>query len=95
MNNYQTPKVAGYKYIYFDKGEYAFLNIDTGLIEFFKKSRNISGWALNYKNTQLEFCHSYNDGQMLQFINGLKKIQNFGEQHPSFNFACRALKNLC
>lgn len=92
--NYQTIQETGYKYLYYANNEHALLNKDTGLIEFFTACKNVASWALKFRNTHLEFCRSYNESQMLQFKRGLKTIQNYGEQHPSFMNAHKMLLKL-
>jgi len=87
-------KKEGYKYIYSADGEHALLNIETGLLEFFSANKNFSGWGISWRNTKLEFNRSYNHAEMQRFKQGLNKIQNYGEQHPSFMRAHRLLKKL-
>lgn len=96
MSNYETPKQAGYRYIYSDKdtGLHMFYNVTTHVMECFAKSKNHAGWALNWRNTQLEFCSSWDDAHLLQFKRGIKAIHNYGEQHPSFKYAWRIMKKL-
>lgn len=58
MNNYQTIKEAGYKYIEFSNGIHRLKNTQTNDIELFASSKYHAGWALIYKNTHLEFLRT-------------------------------------
>lgn len=92
----QTPKEAGYTYLWHEKqtGMYYFLNDATQLIEMFSKNKGFSGWGLKYSGTDLEFCASHDINYKLRFINGLRAITRWGEQHVSFKYAHRLLLKL-
>lgn len=83
-----------YKYIYYADGEYAFLNTDTNLLEFFVANKSFAGWTLKFRNTRLEFTRSYNESEMQHFKDGLTRIHRWGEQHPGFKQAYRIMGRL-
>lgn len=58
--NYETMKEAGYKYLSYTPStkEHILLHTKTNKKEIFVASKNFSGWAIIYKNTNLEFCRS-------------------------------------
>lgn len=58
MNNKQTLKEAGYKYVRFDKqkGLHILRDIKTGRLEGFTTNKNHASWGLIFRNTHLEFC---------------------------------------
>ena len=85
-------KKENYIYVSGNKKEgYLLYNKDTQNIERFQANKDFSGWTLPYRNTRLEFCSSFNDTEMLQFVRGLKYIHGYGEQHPSFKYAYNVL----
>lgn len=96
MSNYETMRKAGYTYLCYDEvaKTHNLYNLNTKEIEVFTASKNYSGWALKYKGTHLEFCNTKDDGYKAQFIRGLKYIQGYGEQHPSFMNAHNLLKRM-
>lgn len=56
----QTFKEANYTYVEFlGNGQHLVLNNDTGNKEVFASNKYHASWGLIYKNTHLEFCHSY------------------------------------
>lgn len=83
-----------YIFIYHVDGEYALLNKETKLLEFFVANKGFTGYAIPFRNTRLEFCRSYNEAQMSMFVRGINAILNFGEQHPSFTYAFNVAKKL-
>lgn len=59
----ETLKEAGYKYKkYLGNGQHLLRNSDGGLEVFVSGNLHFSGWGLIYKNTALEFVHSYKRG---------------------------------
>lgn len=90
----QTPKEAGYTYLWNSEQMYYFLNDDTKQIECFGVKKDIASWGLKYRNTNLEFCSTHDVNYKLRFIDGLKRIIHWGEQHPSFKNAHRLLLKL-
>ena len=90
----ETLKEAGYKYLYYFDGLDYLYNQGAGVVEVFAKSKNFAGWGLKYKNTDLEFCSSWTDAHLQQFIKGLQSIYHWGEQHPGFKRAYRQLRIL-
>lgn len=92
--NKQTPKEAGYTYLWNSKQMYYFLNNDTKQVEQFAVKKDIANWGLKYRNTNLEFCCTQSVGEKLKWIKDLKSIIHWGEQHPSFLEARRLLIKL-
>lgn len=65
----ETIKQAGYKYIGFLDGEHVLQNLDTKELEVWVANKNHASYGLIYKNTHLEFAHSYpQDGNFYQLI---------------------------
>lgn len=91
MQNYQTIKEAGYKFLWHTKGELVLMD-ENGVIEFFRSRKDFLGFGIKWKNTSWEFTNSYNETEKIRLINGLKKILHFGEQHPSFKYAYNLIK---
>lgn len=92
----QTPKEAGYTYLYNSDRMYYFINDVTRQVECFavKKDLPIATWGIKYRNTNLEFCSTWDGNFKQSFIQGLKRITRYGEQHPSFKTARRILIKL-
>jgi hypothetical protein len=79
---------AGYKYIFQNMdGRHTLFNIHSGEFERWQASPHFAGYALKYKNTLLEFCSSYNEMEKDRLINYMRKVQNWGEQHPESHSA--------
>ena len=57
----KTFKEAGYKYVeYLGNGEHLLYSInDGGVYEVWDSNKNHASFGLIYKNTHLEFLHSY------------------------------------
>jgi len=59
----ETLKQAGYKYVCFNHltGEHVLADIDNNnQLEAWTASKGYSGYTIIYKNTTLEFVHSFN-----------------------------------
>lgn len=54
----ETMAQAGYTYGFFDNGYHYLKNNTTKQYEVFMSNKYFAGWAILYKNTSLEFCHS-------------------------------------
>lgn len=81
-----TLKSNGYKYLFYDINGYHILyDIVTGTIERWASRGNASLGTMDYKNTKIEFCNSYNDFEKQKLINTMRRIQHYGEQHPEFH----------
>jgi len=79
----ETLKSEGYAYLFFDVNNYHVLyNIETGEIERWSSHVNAACYTLKYKNTELEFCSSYNHHEKESLVSTMLKIQRWGEQHP-------------
>lgn len=79
----ETLASEGYKYLFQDENSYHVLyEIATGNIERWSSHINAACYTLKYKNTELEFCSSYNDFEKERLFDYMRKVQNFGEQHP-------------
>jgi hypothetical protein len=84
----ETFAQAGYKYVMQkEDGQHVLFNTQTKTFERWAANPHFAGYALKYKNTLLEFCSSYSDGEQLNFVRQLRSIQNFGEQHPAAHHA--------
>lgn len=79
----ETLKSEGYKYLFQDlDGYHVLYEIATGNIERWTSHINAACYTLKYKNTELEFCSSYNDFEKDRLIGTMRRIQRWGEQHP-------------
>lgn len=58
----QSIKEAGYKHIWYNPQtkEHTLYNTETKQLEAWTASKGYAGYTLAYKNTELEFCHSFN-----------------------------------
>lgn len=78
----ETLKSNGYKYVMFDNdGNHVLYEISSGNFERWGSSKNHAGHSMKYKNTDLEFCSSYNEYERDRLIAYMLKIQRWGEQH--------------
>jgi hypothetical protein len=85
----QTFKQANSAYLYYDTDtkEHMVWDKDTKEIEVYVARKNHASWGLKYKNTHLEFCATWEEERTKRFVEGLKRITRWGEQHPSFKMA--------
>lgn len=90
----QTPKEAGYTFLYNSDRMYYFVNDETKQIECFTPKKDIATWGLKYRNTNMEFCSTWDNNFKQRFIDGMRSITRWGEQHPSFHNARRLLLKL-
>lgn len=81
-----TLKQNGYAYLFFNKetGLHTLYNINTGEFERYTANKGYSGYTLKYKNTELEFCSSYDELEKTQMLHYMRKVQNFGTQNLEF-----------
>jgi len=81
-----TLKTEGYAYLFYDVNQYHVLyNIETGEVERWTANLHHASFRLNYKNTHLEFCNSYNPHEKDNLMRTMLKVQRWGEQHPDSN----------
>lgn len=81
----ETLKSEGYKYVmHDDNGYHVLYNLHTKEFERWTSHKYTACSTLKYKNTELEFCSSYNDYEKQRLLDTMRRIQNFGEQHPRF-----------
>ena len=74
---------AGFAYVRQNEdGQHVLYDIRTNNFERWANSPHFAGYALKYKNTLLEFCSIYNETEKMKLIASMRKIQNWGEQHP-------------
>lgn len=86
MQTNKTLKSEGYKYVFFDINNYHVLyNIATGEFERWSSQLNTACTTMRYKNTELEFCNSYSEGEKERLTATMRRIQNWGEQHEEFS----------
>jgi hypothetical protein len=82
----ETFTQAGYKYVMQGlDGTHILLNLNTKEFERWAKNLHHASYGLLYKNTHLEFCGSYNEHEKERLLAYMRKVQNFGEQHPDFH----------
>lgn len=74
--------------------EHLLLNLDTRLLEKFTANKNFAGWGIPWRNTKLEFNSSYSPAEQVRFLEGLRKVHRFGEQHPGFMWAWKLINKL-
>lgn len=86
-HNMSTLKNNGYAYLFFNKdtGMHTLYNINTGEFERYAANKGYSGYTLKYKNTELEFCSSYDELEKARLLRYMLKVQRWGEQHPDSN----------